>query len=110
MDVRRIDAWLVKGFDGVTNLVTQRAAHRMPTDQLKEICDILQGVIDSASTEKLPTLDFDDQLFSTLRALAQLFVLRVQADRHIDSDVLAQLQEYTNTLKKGLKWHRNLSC
>lgn len=105
MDIKRIDSWLVKGFDGITNLVIQRSQNPLPRSLLLRLQASLLNMETAVkqSRDIEPTLDSDIQLFELLLKLSHMLADRINADRGLDSSNMEQLNKYIATLKTAVE-------
>lgn len=113
MDIKRTDSWLVKGFDGVTNLIIQRSQN--PAS--KELVGVLEEalcnleIVSGTVSMDLPTITADQQMFSLLLQLTKMLLARVRADKGFDRANIDALRGYMTTLRTALqRFRENEQC
>lgn len=104
-DLKRVDAWLIKGFEGMCNLVIQRSSQgKIAHDQLlmldESIISLNAACVKVGSKE--PTLCGDKHMFSLLLHLSKILLARVSEDSGIDGQSILLVREYIKTLRKAL--------
>lgn len=104
-DVKRVDAWLCKGFDGMCNLVIQRSSQgKIPHDQLLMLDEAITS-LDAACVQvgsKEPTLCGDKHMFQLLLQLSKILLARVSEDNGIDGQSIMLVREYIKTLRRAI--------
>jgi D-mannonate dehydratase len=110
MDIKRADSWLVKGFDGITNLIIQRS-QKPASSELVQMLEAAMNNLEIVSGSVIlrdSDLDADFQMFSTLLQLSHMLLARVQADKSFDESNIESLRGYMATLRKALeRFHEN---
>jgi uncharacterized protein YfkK (UPF0435 family) len=104
MDIKRADSWLVKGFDGIANLIIQRS-QKPASSELVQMLEAAMNnleIVNGSVILRDSDLDADFQMFSTLLQLTNMLLARIRADKSFDRANIESLRGYMATLQKAL--------
>lgn len=102
----RVDAWLIRGFERITDLVIQRSAQGSLKPELRVVLETaignLKTTLHLAESRYEPTIHADDLMFPLLLELTAMLLSRVRADKSLDGACVKSVAGYLATLETAL--------
>ena len=104
VELKRIDTWFTKGFEGITNLLIGRSTSAIKVEHRKMLeQSILNLKISIEIGRKKPKEDLaDDHMFPMLLQLSTMLLARVRSDESLDGASVDAVRGYIKTLETAL--------
>lgn len=104
VELKRIDSWFTKGFEGITNLMIGRSQSAVRAEHAKMLEQAISNLKLAISIGfKKPKEDLaDDHMFPMLLQLSNMLLARVSSDESLDRASVDAVKGYIGSLETAL--------